>query len=50
VLGYNFWLQAMVETKMIEGGYFIEVYVGAMVGGFVAIVTAYASTGKTTKN
>lgn len=41
----NFWLQEMIETKVLEGGYFVEVYVGAMVGGFVAIVTAYAKTG-----
>jgi hypothetical protein len=42
----NFWLHRMVETKVIEGGYFVEVYVGAMVGGFVAIVTGYAKGGK----
>jgi len=42
----NFWLQEMVETSKLEGGYFVEVYVGAMVGGFVAMVTGYANSGE----
>lgn len=45
-----YWVQAMIEAGKLEGGYIAEVYIGAIIAGFVGIVTGYARTGQTPKD